>query len=432
MLCIGGYTDRQKGLPPLFSAYLKQTQTTAPHKDSSHPMFTRPVQTIAPRRHHAAAKRLGLGLGFGARCAAACLLLLAASPAWSAAGVIQMVMGQARVWERSGLERTAQRGVQLYEGDTVATGANSNVQIRMSDEAMIWLRPDTRLRIDEYAVANQKGDKERGLLSLINGSFRTLTGSIGVANKANYEIATPNATIGIRGTDHEVAFIGPGGAQRGEPGTYNRVYSGSTFLQSAAGRTDIPAGQAGFAGLQPGAAPRVLPAIPDFMNQSTPPAGASPAPGAAKAAAPRQLMVSLRYGAPPDTSSSVTTSSRDASVDPNAQRIQVLEGQRAMVNNSWNSPSGARPSSSMDVLARVSGDTVTVQLLASRETGSVSDPGSSQSQQIGTTLTMRLGQWTEVSGHGAWPSTQNSQVTSSSSNRENNRKVFLRVDEMKR
>lgn len=393
-------------------------------------MFTRPVQTIPTTTRHAAAKRLDLGLG--ARCAAACLLLLAASPAWSAAGVIQMVMGQARVWERSGLERTAQRGVQLYEGDTVATGANSNVQIRMSDEAMIWLRPDTRLRIDEYAVANQKGDKERGLLSLINGSFRTLTGSIGVANKANYEIVTPNATIGIRGTDHEVAFIGPGGAQRGEPGTYNRVYSGSTFLQSAAGRTDIPAGQAGFAGLQPGAAPRVLPAIPDFMNQSTPPAGASPAPGAAKAAAPRQLMVSLRYGAPPDTSRSVTTSSSDASVDPNAQRIQVLEGQRAMVNNSWNSPSGARPSSSMDVLARVSGDSVTVQLLASRETASVSDPGSSQSQQIGTTLSMRLGQWTEVSGHGAWPSTQNSQVTSSSSNRENNRKVFLRVDEMKR
>ena len=414
----------------MFRAYLKQTQTTAPDKDSSQPMFTRPVQTIPPTTRHAAAKRLDLG--FGARCAAACLLLLAASPAWSAAGVIQMVMGQARVWERSGLERTAQRGVQLYEGDTVATGANSNVQIRMSDEAMIWLRPDTRLRIDEYAVANQKGDKERGLLSLINGSFRTLTGSIGVVNKANYEIVTPNASIGIRGTDHEVAFIGPGGARRGEPGTYNRVYSGSTFLQSAAGRTDIPAGQAGFAGLQPGAAPRVLPAIPDFMNQPATPPGASPAPGAAKAAAPRQLMVSLRYGAPPDTSSSVTTSSRDASVDPNAQRIQVLEGQRAMVNTSWNSPSGARPSSSMDVLARVSGDTVTVQLLASRETASASDPGSSQSQQIGTTLSMRLGQWTEVSGHGAWPSTQNSQVTSSSSNRENNRKVFLRVDEMKR
>ena len=46
--------------------------------------------------------------------------------AWSAAAQIQLVIGDATVWERNGSQRPAQKGVQLYPGDAVVTAASAN------------------------------------------------------------------------------------------------------------------------------------------------------------------------------------------------------------------------------------------------------------------------------------------------------------------
>ena len=138
------------------------------------------------------------------RSALLVLLWACSLPAWSAAGIIQLVLGEAHVSNASGLERPAQKGVQLYDGDTVWTRKRANVQIRMIDDAMIWVYPETRLKISAYDKTAGKGFKgEHAALELFNGGLRTVTGSI----KQNYAMTTPNASIGIRGTDFEVAVI---------------------------------------------------------------------------------------------------------------------------------------------------------------------------------------------------------------------------------
>lgn len=78
------------------------------------------------------------------------LFLISSQSAWAIAGKIQSVIGTARLSKHTGQEYPAIKGDDLYEGDTVATGSNSNVQIRMVDEALIWLRPNTEFKITKY------------------------------------------------------------------------------------------------------------------------------------------------------------------------------------------------------------------------------------------------------------------------------------------
>ena len=78
-------------------------------------------------------------------CGFAALVLLASSQsAWAVAGTIQVLIGTARITQQTGQDRPALRGDNLYEGDTVSASANSNVQIRMVDDAMVWVRPESR------------------------------------------------------------------------------------------------------------------------------------------------------------------------------------------------------------------------------------------------------------------------------------------------
>lgn len=187
------------------------------------------------------------------------------------AGAFQFVSGDVKIVSPDGRETVAAKGVKIAEGDTIVTGANGNAQLRMADEALISIRPDSTLRFDTYRYAGKEDGSEKGVLGLLKGGFRTLTGLIGRANKNNYLVRTPTATIGIRGTDHEPFFIPPSGwsgAPGADPGSYNKVNSGETFMQTEGGRIDLGANQVGFAPPNVQAQPTRLDRIPDFMRPS--------------------------------------------------------------------------------------------------------------------------------------------------------------------
>ena len=199
----------------------------------------------------------------------AAALLAVSLPALGDAGAFQFVSGEVKVVRPDGREIVAVKGAKILEGDTIVTGANGNAQLLMADEALISLRPDSTLRFDTYRYAGKEDGSEKGVLGLIKGGFRTLTGLIGRANKNNYLVRTPTATIGIRGTDHEPFYIPPAGwsgAPGGEPGSYDKVNSGSTFMQTEGGRIELGANQVGFAPPNPQAQPTRLDRVPDFMR----------------------------------------------------------------------------------------------------------------------------------------------------------------------
>lgn len=162
---------------------------------------------------------------------------IAAAPAVAQeAGRIEFVTGDALVRTPDGTSRAATRGVAIGQGETVDTG-EGRVQLRMVDGAYISLQPRTELRFDAYAAA-RPGVEERGVMRLVRGGLRTITGAIGRVNRASYRVETPTSTVGIRGTQFAIL--------EGE-GTRVNVADGIIQLCTSGGCLDVHAGQSGFA-----------------------------------------------------------------------------------------------------------------------------------------------------------------------------------------
>ena len=349
---------------------------------------------------------------------------------WAAAGTIQVLIGTARITQHTGQQRPALRGDDLYEGDTVSTAVNSNVQIRMIDDAIIWVRPGSQLKIERYRSDQHGASKNEAALNLLSGTMRQVTGAIGKNSPSDYRLSTPNATIGIRGTEFDATFATAliAAQLNTPPGTYNRVYVGSTVLEGPSGRVNLNKDEAGFMGTSPGDKPQVLPRIPAFMNSA--PAAAER--GDATPTKPRSLQISVRFGeGDEDTVSS--TSSRDTNTE---QRLRAVEGERATLVLAQGPaprqpvPTGARPAtqSVVDVVAKINGNNALVQFMAQNQ--SVGSAGG-QASQLATNLNVPLGVWTEVSGRGPWSGSGNSTLLSSSARPDNSR-VYLKVDDLSR
>lgn len=194
------------------------------------------------------------------------------STAQADAGKFQFVYDDVTLTRADGSSFRPNKGDSLEEGDLLTTGPKAQAQIRMNDSGILALRPNSRMRIEVFRFSGKADGTEQSVLSLLRGGFRAITGLVGSLNKDKYKITTPSASIGIRGTDHEVFYIAPaaqGEVPIGPPGTYNKVNVGQTYIETLAGRLNLASNQVGYAALTDNTAPVRLPSTPDFLK-STP------------------------------------------------------------------------------------------------------------------------------------------------------------------
>ena len=161
-----------------------------------------------------------------------------------ASGTVQAIMA-------SGAVRELRRRSSFYAGDTIRTASASQVQLRFADGALLSLRPDSELRVDEYRYTNHGGAGDRSVSTLLKGGLRTITGVIGKQDPQAYEVKTPVATIGVRGTHYEavlesaeslVLAAWQGGIRvRNERGALD-LGVGAAFNYGRAGREQPPQG----------------------------------------------------------------------------------------------------------------------------------------------------------------------------------------------
>lgn len=141
---------------------------------------------------------------------AGCVALLAATctlPAWAAAGKVEFASGDPVATASSGSARPLSKGSELNEAEMIDT-RSGRVQIRFTDGGYVSLAPNTRFRIDQYRFNGKPDGQEKGFFSLLTGTLRTFTGLIGKGRKEAYQVSTPTATIGIRGTEYSAAQQG--------------------------------------------------------------------------------------------------------------------------------------------------------------------------------------------------------------------------------
>ncbi|MBK9445337.1 MAG: FecR domain-containing protein [Betaproteobacteria bacterium] len=189
------------------------------------------------------------------------------------AGQVQIVVGAAQLIDASGKARALERGGEVRQGDRVVTEEGALVQLKLTDGTFVAVRTNTDVAIEKYRYDDKTAQNSSLLLRLARGALRSITGLIGGSNPGAYKIATPTATIGIRGTDHEPVYIPdpkPGETPIGIPGTYDKVNSGATVILTQFGTVDVKPGQVGFVPITPGVAPKLLPAVPDFFKRLDP------------------------------------------------------------------------------------------------------------------------------------------------------------------
>ena len=166
------------------------------------------------------------------------------------AGHVLFVNGEVKQLSSAGKSHLIKKGEAINEGDTLTSASAASAQIKMEDGGLIAMRSDTQLKFDQFNFNGQQDGTEKSLLSLVKGGFRAVTGLIGKVNKNNYQIHTPSAVIGIRGTDHEIFVVVPGSAlaTKSPVGTYNKVNSGETTMNNDKGLMNVLPNQMCFAG----------------------------------------------------------------------------------------------------------------------------------------------------------------------------------------
>ncbi len=123
----------------------------------------------------------------------------------------------------------------IYMNDTLITEAKSEAQIIFTDNSTMTFRPDTKLYINQYnyepKTKDDKSDKKstgKYIMDLVTGGFRTITGLVAKNNPNDYQVNTPVATIGVRGTEYSLVY------KQGED-LYIKRYTGEPCMTNGAG-----------------------------------------------------------------------------------------------------------------------------------------------------------------------------------------------------
>jgi hypothetical protein len=89
----------------------------------------------------------------------------------------------------------------VYQGDVVATGADSKVSLAFADGTAFNVSNNARLELNEF-VYNPNGKSNSSMFNLVRGTFTFVAGKI--AKTGSMKVDTPVATMGIRGTTPHV------------------------------------------------------------------------------------------------------------------------------------------------------------------------------------------------------------------------------------
>lgn len=196
-------------------------------------------------------------------------------------GIFMVVKGDIKISNKAGKIEAAKIGTKVSEGDTVQSGHDSRAKIVMEDKNVFNVSPDSKMVIEKY---QNDGKGKNVELKVEFGKVRASVEQKYDGDKSQFNVKTPTAVAGVRGTDFITSF---------DP--VNRVSSVVTFSGSVAvGKLGaggapvyVPAGKMTqvLDGSSAPEAPKTVPATDlNKMNQETT-ASAKPAPASSSTTA---------------------------------------------------------------------------------------------------------------------------------------------------
>lgn len=222
---------------------------------------------------------------------AALALGMVSGLAWAApvVGTVVNLSGPLMVRKADGVVKVLALRSEVEQGDTLLTEKNTYARVKFIDNSEVTLKPGTTFKIEAFAYEAAKPEGDSASFNLLKGGLRSVSGLLGQRNKEKFQLKTPTATIGIRGTTFIAEFVeddatavaarqaywhassagldtaplpaaplllaqnsvpprpkAPGGAPTLAPGLYVHVLDGLINLTNKGGVQSFSAGQFGF------------------------------------------------------------------------------------------------------------------------------------------------------------------------------------------
>ncbi len=116
-------------------------------------------------------------------------------------GTIQEVEGTVTVMSSGGAKVLAAIDTPMHEHDTIVTGPASRAFVLLIDNTELTLSENTTLRFDDYAYDNEDDTENKGVYSILQGTFLYVSGLVAKKENPDVTVNTPYGAIGIRGTE---------------------------------------------------------------------------------------------------------------------------------------------------------------------------------------------------------------------------------------
>ncbi len=129
-----------------------------------------------------------------------------ASPLWAAEPAAEIAELLGKVEARAGeTVRTLRFGDSVYEGERIKTAVGAKAKLLFSDRSVITIGPDTDLLISRSLYRTGNKPQRESLFEVGKGFVRALVSRWSFGTASRFEIRTPAAVAGVRGTEFIVA-----------------------------------------------------------------------------------------------------------------------------------------------------------------------------------------------------------------------------------
>lgn len=157
------------------------------------------------------------------------------APLFAQQGYVHEVSGNVFGQVGSGQPARVEKGMTLPTGSIVTTEAKSYAVLKFEDGTVVLLKENTSFQIQNYSYAPKAPENSSAVFNLLKGGLRMITGLVTSRNRDAMKVATPHATIGIRGTEFTAELTNP---------LFLATQVGVVSLTNAAGTLLVSAGQA--------------------------------------------------------------------------------------------------------------------------------------------------------------------------------------------
>ncbi|WP_290870223.1 FecR domain-containing protein [Aquabacterium sp.] len=177
-------------------------------------------------------------------------------------GTVLETVGAASVQPATSPAQPARKGQALPPGSVVRTGGDGYVTVRLADGSVLKIQADTEARLDTSQQYESAGFFS-SVWSVVRGRVEALVTHM-TGGEPRFQIKTPQAVLGVRGTEFRVD------ADAARQQTRHETLTGAVGVQGSAGETLVKAGYGSIAQASGRVSPALpLPAAPELRGQPT-------------------------------------------------------------------------------------------------------------------------------------------------------------------